>query len=257
VTLDINTLRPRPAGFGQCADCAYQVASGRAEICYSCALTVVKAARGTSTCKICEHPLHDDRSCHNPTCARSDRMFGWNRAFGVRAGVLEDRLIRYKFHDKRGWATIFGRIFVGFLDDYRSNFEEFDLIIASPSYTGAGAARDWDHIRLILEEAADANGDRWKFDLDSPPAVIKTGPTSPLSRAGSYKRRREIAETEIRQSLAVPDPAKVSTKRILVFDDVFTDGLTLQEVARALRREGAKLVCGVSIARAIYKGQAS
>jgi predicted amidophosphoribosyltransferase len=43
--------------------------------------------------------------------------------------------------------------------------------------------------------------------------------------------------------------------RILVYDDVFTTGLTLNEVARALRVEGgASAVCGVSLARAVYRG---
>jgi predicted amidophosphoribosyltransferase len=253
VTLDVTTLQPLPAGFGRCAKCAY-LASGRAEICYSCALTVVKVTRGRGTCRVCEHPFHSDGSCHNPTCARSDRYFRWNRAIAIRGGVLQDRLGRYKFGGDKGWGLIFGRILVGFLDDHSPTFKDFDLIIAQPSYTGFGAERDWDHTKLILQAAADASAGRWPFDLQDPAAIIKTTRTSPLRQAVRYQRRREIAETEIRAALAVPDAGRVAGKKVLVFDDVFTDGLTLNEVAGALLSAGALLVCGVSLARSIYRG---
>lgn len=254
MTLDVSRLRPLPAGFGQCSSCAYREASGRPEICYSCALSVIKVVGGDGVCQICDHPLHLDGSCHNPTCARSDRFFKWNWAIGYRVGVLQARLGRYKFDGAQGWALIFGRILVGFLDHHSASFNDFDLIVGNPSYTGAGAERDWDHIRLILEAAADAGGGRWPFDLEKPAAIIKTKPTSPLRQAARYQRRKEIAEMEIRAALAVPDAGRIAGKKILVFDDVFTDGLTLREVARLLRGRGAALVCGVSIARQIYQG---
>ncbi len=253
MTVDVTRLRPLPAGFGQCAKCAYRL-TGPAEICYGCALLTIRVAGGDGACTICDHPLHTDGSCHNPTCARSDRAFGWNWAIGYREGVLKDRLGRYKFGGADGWALIFGRMLVGFLDEHRSSFEGFDLIVANPSYTGLGAERGWDHTRLIVEAAAEAGQDRWPFDLQNPAVIIKTARTSPLRQVARYQRRREVAETEIRAALAVPDPARVSTKKVLVFDDVFTDGLTLQEVASALLSSGVALVCGVSIARSVYQG---
>src|SRR5205823_399071 len=112
-----------------------------------------------------DHPLHQDGSCHNPTCARGDRAFEWNWAIAYRSGVLEDRLGRYKFEGKKGWALVFGRILVGFLNEHRSSFKDFELIVANPSYTGAGADRNWDHTRLILTTAADADGGEWPFDV--------------------------------------------------------------------------------------------
>jgi predicted amidophosphoribosyltransferase len=254
VTLDVSTLRPLPAGFGQCGSCAYREASGRPEICYSCTLLAIKPAGADNTCRICDHPLHQDGTCHNPTCVRSDRFFKWNWAIGYRAGILQSRLGRYKFEGAKGWALIFGRILVGFLDDHRPSFKDFDLIVGSPSYTGPGAERNWDHIRLILEQAAEAGAGRWPFDLQSPAAIIKTKPTSPLRQAVRYQRRREIAEMEIRAALAVPDTIRIAGKKILIFDDVFTDGLTLNELARALRGVQASLVCGVSLARSTYQG---
>jgi predicted amidophosphoribosyltransferase len=65
----------------------------------------------------------------------------------------------------------------------------------------------------------------------------------------SLSERRHVASTVLRESLTVPDPSLVSNKNILVFDDVFTDGCTLREVARALLNAGAATVAGIVLAR--------
>ena len=51
----------------------------------------------------------------------------------------------------------------------------------------------------------------------------------------------------------MPDAARTRGRRIAVLDDVFTDGLTQREVARALRLQGeAKEGYGVTLARQPY-----
>ena len=45
------------------------------------------------------------------------------------------------------------------------------------------------------------------------------------------------------------DGADVSGLRILLVDDVVTTGATMSEAARILRKEGAKSVFGVTLAR--------
>ncbi len=70
-----------------------------------------------------------------------------------------------------------------------------------------------------------------------------------------YQDRRCIAEGPLRDALKVTRAKDLQGKHVLVYDDVFTDGLTLNEVARALRRAGADDVCGVTLCRQPYGGQ--
>ena len=67
----------------------------------------------------------------------------------MRSGPLKSAISRYKHEDKYGWAWIFGRILVGYLDSYADVFEDFGVIIPMPTYVGTGG-RDWDHIGLLL-----------------------------------------------------------------------------------------------------------
>lgn len=189
--------------------------------------------------------------CKNPVCGMRERWFERNYALVIRSGILEQVVNRYKFDGRSGWAVIFGRILVGFLDAHSDVFGEVDSIVASPTYVGSGAHGSWDHIRAIVE-AADKEQSwfpGWPFDLGVPPIIIKTAET-PAMVGLTYHQRRENAEGPLRDALAIPDSAKTRGRVLAVFDDVFTGGLTLREVARALQIRGdAVRVIGVTLAR--------
>ena len=58
----------------------------------------------------------------------------------------------------------------------------------------------------------------------------------------------------MRKALSISGPSVMKDQDILVYDDVFTDGFTLREVARALiENGGARRVCGVTLTRQPWK----
>lgn len=166
----------------------------------------------------------------------------------MRTSALKTAINRFKYQEGKGWASIFGRVVVGYLDEHSSRFRATDLIVASPTYTGEGARRSWDHTGEILRAAAVESGGRWPFDLAEPPTIIKLAETQQLVGVDAATRRR-LATEELRPALSVTDPSRVDGKRIVVLDDVFTRGTTLNEVARALKRAGASEVIGLVLAR--------
>jgi predicted amidophosphoribosyltransferase len=128
--------------------------------------------------------------------------------------------------------------------------EHFDLITASPTFVGR-SGREFDHTRSMLVEAARhvPCGRGWPFDTSPVPTIVKTRPTPRLAWL-DHRERRRVAEEQLRPALDVPDRSRTTGRRILVVDDVFTDGRTLDEVARALRLQGgAREVCGITLCR--------
>ena len=61
--------------------------------------------------------------------------------------------------------------------------------------------------------------------------------------------RRAIAEHSLRKALAVPRPDLVAGRRVLVLDDVYSEGFSLREMARVLVAAGAAEVAGLVLAR--------
>lgn len=248
----LDHLLENAPGFGSCRRCPY-LAGGSAQLCHRCASRTIEAlAPFDRRCKVCDLEFEAGQtSCWNRVCRLAERGFEWNYAVAVRSGVLEQALNAYKFGGNREWAVIFGRILVGFLNAHTAEFGEMDLIVSSPTFTNRGARRSWDHIKAILE-AADREQDpagRWPFDLDDPPAIIKTADTEPMLPK-QLTDRIANAEGPLRQALNVPDPSRTRGRQIVVVDDVFTTGHTLRETARALIEQGgAAAVYGVSLMR--------
>jgi predicted amidophosphoribosyltransferase len=240
---------PQPTGFGTCGRCPYRDV-GSVAICYPCARQTMRALP-RSRCSVCQQEWTAPRTrCSNRVCHWPDRQFGWNAAVAMRSGALEQAINRYKYDEVTGWALIFGRVLAGFLYDQQKRFATFDLVIPSPTYVGAGG-RNFDHTALVLGVAAELDETGLPFVLD-PPVLIKTGPTPALVGL-SWSARRNVCRDELPRVLQVPDQRRVANKRVLVYDDVFTDGLNLNAVAKKLVEAGAAQVGGVSLARQPWK----
>ena len=61
--------------------------------------------------------------------------------------------------------------------------------------------------------------------------------------------RRAIAEHSLRKALAVRGPDLVAGRRVLVLDDVYSEGFSLREMAQVLLGAGAAEVGGLVLAR--------
>ena len=184
-------------------------------------------------------------SCPNRWCRRADRAFSVVFSVGAHAGALRHALLRYKYKRELWFSSVFARNIAAYLEEHATWFEEFDLITGVPAYTGPGARRDWDPVRTILADLGPLIEPAWKVAAG---VVSKTAETRPMQRLG-WSDRRALASGELRRCLVVETPEQVEGARVLVVDDVMTDGCTLREVARVLRGAGAAEVAGLVLAR--------
>ena len=170
---------PEPLGIGRCKECAY-LNAGTSEICYSCARqTIEPLVPARQRCMTCDLALKENGECGNPICSwpLDRRFFERNYAIAMRSGVLERAINDFKYLNKWGWKSIFGRVLVGFLDDEEPTFDQFDLIVASPTFVDPDGDRKYDHTVSVIHAANDEAGGRWPFDIGDPPAIVKTAAT--------------------------------------------------------------------------------
>ena len=239
--IDPNQLDPSPAGFAACAVCVYRT-TGTPAICFACA-NAGTVPTADPACTVCGQELSDDGLCTNTACNFDDRFFSGIYTVSGHAEEMWSAISRFKYDEDRTWAQILGRILVGFLEERRANLEGYDLISPGAIYVGPQANRLWDHLKLILDEAA-GKGPGWPFARG---LIAKSAPTGQFL-GKSPSERSEIAEGPLRAALSVPEPDLVAGRRILVFDDVYSEGFSMREMARALIRAGAGEVSGIVLA---------
>ncbi len=245
MTIDVEDLEPAPAGFDACAACVYRT-TGTPAICFGCAVQggAPAGAPASAACAVCAGALDDDDRCPNAVCTLDDRYFSRIYTVSERAEEMWHAVYSYKYDEERARATVLGRILVGWLEDHREELARFDVITTTAIYVGPEAIRLWDYLRLVVD-AAEREGPEWPF---VPGLIAKSGPTGRFLGI-SPEARREIAEGELRDKLSVPEPERVGGRRILVFDDIYSEGYSLREMSRVLLEAGAAEVAGLVLAR--------
>jgi len=198
---------------------------------------------GLSGCAACGQSTGEGR-CTNHWCHRSDREWSVIYSAGVYQGSLRRAIVEYKYRHDLSREAGLAHLLVSLLDREHTWFEEYDLLTGMPAYLGPRARRTWDPVGRLVGAMGPVLGSTWQI---CPSLVIKAGETEAMSGRTQWDRSR-IAEGQLRRVLH-PGAVDVAGARILVVDDVFTEGSTLREVARVLRRQGADEVAGLVVAR--------
>ncbi len=186
--------------------------------------------------------------CPNRWCRRTDRVFSVAFSVGVYTGALRRAIGRFKYTGERQLAPVFAAMVARYLGSHPAWFEEFDVLTAVPAYTGPGARRAWDPVGAILAQLPPLLGPAWAVE---PRLVVKTRETPGMAGLG-WAERQAVARGPLRAALEPGAGVDVQGARVLVLDDVLTDGSTLREVAGVLRRAGASDVAGLVLARPLW-----
>jgi predicted amidophosphoribosyltransferase len=186
-------------------------------------------------CLICSQVLEDGVPCRNWLCNDAGRRIERIDAVAYYSGELASKIRRYKYEGKTGWALIFGRLLVGWLEANASDSPP-DLIVANPAYLES-AENDIGHIEAIIRAAAVEDVERrWAFDVENPAAIIKTRDTA--KSAGQSAAAKRASAAALYDALRIPDSVRTAGRRIFVFDDICTTGSQLDAVARRLLDDG-------------------
>lgn len=119
----------------------------------------------------------------------------------------------------------------------------YDLIVPVPLHLARLRWRGFNQAHLLARRVAAAAGVR----LDAF-AVQRLRPTRPQVELNIEERRHNVA-----RAFHVVRPQSVDGRRILVVDDVYTTGATVNECSRALLQAGAESVDVLVLARAILQ----
>lgn len=113
-----------------------------------------------------------------------------------------------------------------------------DMVIPVPLHQARLTERGYNQTALIFEEWARRKGFLWQEDI-----LAREKATKP-----QWQLRLKERKQNIKGAFQVTRPAKIIDKRILLVDDIFTSGLTMEECASKLKQAGAIEVIGLVLA---------
>ncbi len=181
----------------------------------------------------------DDHLCNK--CILSSKQFHSARSTGLYEQTLMTLVHQFKYRGKIRLAHPLGMML---LRTYLQFFppEDIDFIVPVPLHTRRFRQRGFNQAYLLVKD--------WKRFCPRLPEVSKdvlfrTRWTEPQTGLGRMERIKNI-----RRAFSVNNVQKFCGKKILLIDDVYTTGATVNECARVLRTAGAKQVDVLTLARA-------
>ncbi|MEU5958272.1 phosphoribosyltransferase family protein [Streptomyces sp. NPDC047525] len=167
------------------------------------------------------------------------------------SGALRDKIHKLKYEGKAGWAMIFGRLLVGWMESHPDAMDGVDYVVGNPAHTGRQPIQ---HIEAIMD-AAYTEDITHTFPLSPPGAhrLVKMTET-PRSATKNLDDKRTAATAHAAALTWTGDTGDIKGSTILLVDDVFTSGSQLQRVALRLRASGAADVRGLVLARVPWSG---
>jgi ComF family protein len=130
----------------------------------------------------------------------------------------------------------------------RELIAEAELVLPVPLHRWRLWTRRFNQSALLAQKLAKAAAK--PFD---PLALIRIRATPGQGEMPSAKARQK----NVKGAFKVANPAAVAGKSVLLVDDVYTTGATLNACARALKRAGAARVLVVTLARVVRTAQAT
>jgi len=208
--------------------------------CGSCREGLIPIA--SPFCSICGLPFvsreGEEHICSE--CLLEKRYFRKARAFGVYGGHLMEAIHLLKYGKKTCLAQPLGVLaketFFHFWDT-----DAMDLLVSVPLHIKRLRERGFNQAHLMIWKWAKREG----IPFDGL-ALSRTRWTEPQTTLARTERRKNV-----RGAFSLRQPERIKGERILLVDDVFTTGATVNECARVLTRAGAAFVDVLTLARAV------
>lgn len=189
----------------------------------------------TDLCHGCRKEVdeHPDSSVKLPHLAKWISLWYYE-------GNVRRSLLRFKFHNARGYAQVYGRFLAMKLS--QEDFV-FDVLTWIPISSFRKMTRGYDQVQLIAQALGQ--------ELSATPTVTlkKIRHNPPQSGLGDASHRR----ANVLGVYKAVNPEQFEGKRILLLDDILTTGATAGEAARVLLTAGAKEVYCAAVAAASHK----
>ncbi len=188
-------------------------------------------------CKKCELKLNEE--LEEKINIYSNKYFKKHLYLFKYKGIIREKIIDYKFNDKpyiyKSFTTFIlkNKKICDFLESY-------DIIIPVPIHKKRNRLRGYNQSTLIAKQLTDSIE---KLKLESK-CMIKCKNNKMQSSLNLFERRKNVIG-----AYKIKNKEKIENKKVLLFDDIYTTGNTVNECAKVLKEAGAKIIDVFTLAK--------
>lgn len=188
-------------------------------------------------CKICGRPgMHGGSICEN--CRIKKYHFDASYSVCIYEGVIRECIHNFKYNAKLRLELLFKDLMIEFAERY-IDMSRYDWLIHVPLHRVKQKERTFNQSAILTIYLSK----RFKTPILRN-NLVRTRMGRPQIMLPKNKRIEEI-----KGSFKIKNPESVKDKSLLLIDDVFTTGATVDECSKILKEAGANLVEVFTLAR--------
>lgn len=208
---------------------------GNRWFCGACWATV--RLFGGSACSRCGRAFESGPAHLCATCEARPPAYDRAAAAGPYEGILAQAITLFKYRRKTGLAQPLGAMLVKRLSDLPTP----DVVVPIPLHPRRLREREFNQSLLLAQEVS------WTTHLPLDyRAVARVGWAPPQVEVSGPERLANV-----RGAFEVRNPSVIAERCVLLVDDVYTTGATVNECARVLRKADAAAVYVLTVARTV------
>lgn len=185
-------------------------------------------------CKKCGKPIREAEKEYCYDCTMIRHVFEEGRSIWIHKEPVSRAVYALKYQNRRIYAKAFGEE-MAYQYGYYLREKKVELIVPVPLHRKKMRIRGYNQAALVAEVLGEITGISVDEDI-----LVRVKNTKPLKQLNDKERRRSIRGAfSVRKS--------VWAKTIVLIDDIYTTGSTLDEAARVLLKAGAEKVYFLTI----------
>ncbi len=205
-----------------CLACADKIELIKEPLCSICGKAFPKAAGGNHRCA---------------DCFKRAPSFSKARAVAHYKGPLVNAIHDFKYRGRAVALSSFATLRHSLL--HLNNLAEADIIVPVPLHIKRLRQRGFNQAVLLAKTFFQNDKEKVRLNL-----LIRHKQTTPQTGLSGVDRRKNL-----KNAFRVTNSEEVAGKTVLLVDDVYTTGTTVNECAKMLRRAGAADVQVFTLAR--------
>ncbi len=210
----------------RCPGCDRALAPDERNFCKKCAPKVKKIT--LPVCRICGKSItqKDEKECLCGDCQKRKHYYDSGRAVYEYSGPMKKAMYRFKYSNRRCYVSAFTedseQVLGGWIREIRP-----DVIVPVPMYEKKKRMRGYNQAEVL------ANSISARFDIPFDKAIVKRrADTTPMKELSRENRRENL------KNAFILGKSDVKFNCVLIVDDIYTTGATVDAVAQVLRGAG-------------------
>ena len=196
-----------------CPDCERQLPFIRGPVCFSCGV-----------------PVEDERQEYCRVCAGQRRWFDEGRSLFYYEKAMRESVIRMKFHNRRAYIPFYARAMAVWAGPFLERTAP-DVLVPVPMHPRKERERGFDQCALLCAALGEETGIPYARDM-----LVRTRYTAAQKGLDAGGRRRNV------QGAFAAGRQSAEGLSVMLIDDIYTTGSTMDAAARCLKEAGARSV---------------